>query len=125
MSEDLNPRDTATYKPDTCYRCGGQMGAFTLKDTWQMRVDGVLHSVPVFAVPCKKCLSCDVCVLDGTSDEPIHWCLQRYLDAQGLNTRWHKVRRWICRRVSCYRDRWNYWVYRTFYKKDEPHADAA
>ena len=108
-------QDTATYKPDVCYRCGGQMGAFSLKSTWQMRIDGKLHAVDVFAVPCKKCLACDVCVLDGTSDEAVQWCVQQYLDAKGLNTRWHKLRRWFRRRVQRYRDRWNYWVYKTFY----------
>jgi hypothetical protein len=102
-------QDTATYKPELCYRCGGQMGVFTLRDTWKMRVDGNLHNVPVYAIPCKKCLSCDTCVLDGTFDEPVLWCLNQYLDKQGLNTRWHKLRRWFRRRVQRYRDRWNWY----------------
>lgn len=121
----IEERDTATYKPDTCYRCGGQMGLFTLKDTWKMRIDGVLHVVPVFSIPCRKCLSCGTSVLDGTSDEMIEWCRIKYLNEAGLNTRWHKVRRWVRRRIQSYRDRWSFWVYKTFYKKDEPHVDAA
>jgi hypothetical protein len=119
---DEEEKSTAIYKPERCYRCGGQMGVFTLRDTWKMRIDGVMHDVPVFAIPCKKCLQCDTCVLDGTSDEPMLWCLNRYLDANGLNTRWHKLRRWIRRRLLCYRDRWSYWVFKTFYKKDERNA---
>lgn len=98
------------------------MGAFTLRDTWKMRIDGVMHDVPVFAIPCRKCLQCDTCVLDGTFDEPLLWCVDRYLDAKGLNTRWHKMRRWIRRRVLFYRDRFSFWVYKTFYKKDERNA---
>lgn len=118
MSEtETEEKDTATYKPDTCYRCGGQMGLFSLKDTWKMRVDGALHQVPVYAVPCLKCLNCGVTLLNGWSDEHVLWCLNKYLDKQGLNTRWHKVRRWVRRRIECYRDRWSYWVYKTFYKK--------
>jgi hypothetical protein len=110
------------YKPETCFRCGGQMGLFKLKDTWKMRIDGTLHMVPVFSIPCKRCLQCHTAVMDGTSDEIIGWCLTKYLNENGLNTRWHKVRRWIRRRILCYRDRWNLWVYRTFYKKDERYA---
>lgn len=114
--------DTATYKPETCHRCGGQMGSFSLKDTWKMNIDGVLHNVPVFAIPCRRCLTCNTTILGQDSDEPTLWCLNRYLDQQGLNTRWHKTRRWIRRRVLRYRDRWDYWVYKTFYKKDERNA---
>lgn len=114
--------DTALYKPETCIHCGGQMGLFKLKDTWQMRIDGVLHRVPVFSVPCQRCLQCRTTVFDGTSDEIIEWCRMKYLNENGLNTRWHKVRRWIRRRVLCYRDRWNLWLYRTFYNKEKRHA---
>ena len=113
---------TAVYKPDTCYRCGGQMGAFTLKDTWQMRIDGAMHAVPVFAIPCHKCLKCGMVGLGQDSDEPMLWCVDKYLDAKGLNTRWHKVRRWIRRRVLFHRDRWSYWAYKTFYKKEKRNA---
>jgi hypothetical protein len=109
--------DTATYKPDLCYRCGGQMGLFSLKDTWKMNVDGVLHAVPVHSVPCLRCLNCNTTVLNGWSDEYVVWCLNKYLDQRGLNTRWHKVRRWVRRRLLCYRDRWDFWVYKTFYKE--------
>jgi hypothetical protein len=93
------------------------MGMFTLRDTWQMRVDGVLHDVPVFAIPCLKCLDCNVSVLNGWSDEPVMWCLNQYLTKQGLNTRWHKARRWVRRRIQCVSDRYQYWVYKTFYKR--------
>ncbi len=116
--------DTATYKPDLCYRCGGQMGLFSLKDTWKMNVDGVLHAVPVHSVPCLRCLNCNTTVLNGWSDEYVVWCLNKYLDQRGLNTRWHKVRRWVRRRLLCYRDRWDFWVYKTFYKGKE-NGDAA
>lgn len=110
-------KDTAMYTPDLCYRCGGQMGLFKLKDMWKMRVDGALHEVPVFSVPCLKCLDCGVAVLNGWSDEHVLWCLNKYLDQRGLNTRRHKVLRWVRRRLLCYRDRWNFWVYKNFYKE--------
>jgi len=111
MSEE---KDTAIYKPDRCYRCGGQMGLFSLKDTWKMRVGGDLHEVPVFAIPCLKCLECGNTVLNGWSDEPVMWCLNRYLDRQGLNTWQHKAWRWVRRRIESCIDRYNYWVYKTF-----------
>lgn len=117
-------KDTATYKPDLCHCCGGQMGVFRMKDTWKMRVDGVLHEVPVFAIPCMKCLDCGVALIDGCSDDVVLYCLNKYLDQRGLNTRWHKARRWVRRRLSCYRDRWDFWVYKTFYKGKE-NGDAA
>lgn len=110
-------RDTAEYKLDLCHRCGGQMGVFHLKDTWKMRVDSVLHDVPVFAIPCMKCLDCGIAVLYSSSDDAVRWCLNKYLDQRGLNTRWHKARRWVRRRLLCYRDRWDFWVYKTFYKE--------
>lgn len=110
-------QDTAIYKSDTCYRCGGQMALFTLKDVWKMRIDGDLHSVPVFAIPCRKCLSCGTVILDGTSDEPVEWCRNKYLTERGLNTWRHKLRRSIRRRILRYRDRWNYFVYRMFCAK--------
>lgn len=117
-------KNDTVYKPSTCYACGSQMGLFTMQSTWKMRIAGELHSVKVFGVPCEKCLNpeCDICILSGCSDEAIQWCTEQYLDAKGLNTRWHKLRRWIRRRVLCYRDRWNYWVFKTFYKKDERNA---
>jgi hypothetical protein len=114
--------DTALYKPETCIHCGGQMGLFKLKDTWHMRIDGTLHNVPVFSVPCQRCLQCRTTVFDGTSDEIIERCRIKYLNENGLNTRRHKVRRWIRRRLLCYRDRWNLWLYRTFYKTRKSHA---
>jgi hypothetical protein len=110
MTANQNEEDssTATYKPQQCHRCGGNMGLFTLKDTWKMRVDGVLHDVPVFSIPCQKCLDCGVALLDGTSDETVLWCYNKYLENNGLNTRWHKVQRWFRRRILRIRDRWNY-----------------
>ena len=112
MIAETEEKDTATYKPDLCYCCDGQMGLFSLKDTWKMNVDGKLHNVPVFSVPCLKCLDCGNVLLNGWSDEHIVWCLNKYLDKQGLNTRWHKVRRAIRRRIQSYCDRWNWYMLR-------------
>ena len=111
------------YKPQVCHRCRGQLGLFWLKDTWQMRIDGVLHNVPVFAVPCKNCLACGTSVLDGTADEMIAWCRDKYLTEAGLNTWRHRLRRQVRRRILRWRDRWNLFVYRTFYKREQPDAD--
>jgi hypothetical protein len=112
MTAEAEEKDTATYKPDLCYRCDGQMGLFSLKDTWKMNVDGTLHNVPVFSVPCLKCLNCGVTLLNGWSDEIVLYCLNKYLDQRGLNTRWHKVRRAIRRRIQRYCDRWNWYMLR-------------
>jgi hypothetical protein len=101
--------DTATYKHDTCYQCGGQMGSFTLKDTWKMRIDGALHQVPVYSVPCLKCLSCGTTVLNGTSDEMVHYCYVQYCKEHGLWTRWHRFCRWVRHRLWVYQCR--YWWY--------------
>ncbi len=109
------PRDTATYKPDTCYQCGGQMGLFKLKDTWKMRIDGALHQVPVSSVPCRRCLNCGTTVLDGTSDEMVHYCYVQYCKKNGLYTRWHRLQRWVRRRLWVYQCRYN-WYLLKFYQ---------
>ncbi|NDD53459.1 hypothetical protein EBZ39_06220 [bacterium] len=105
--------DTAAYKPVRCYCCGGQLALFTLKDTWKMRVAGVLHDVPVAAIPCSKCLTCGTVLLDGEADQQIMWCLDRYLTQKGLNTWRHKLYRRLRLKILKIVDRWNYWVYRT------------
>lgn len=110
--------DTCKYKPVRCYQCGETMRAYTFSDTWKMQVDGKLHPIPLFAIPCHKCDSCAISVVDGSSDEQIMWCYKKYLDDNGLNTTYLQIRRWIRRRILRVRDRWNYWVFKTFYKKE-------
>jgi hypothetical protein len=97
--------DSPVYHSLQCHCCGGKIEACTLDDVWAMRIDGVLHQVPVRKVPCHKCLSCDTVTLDGTSDEMIMYCQKKYMAAQGLNTPYLRVRRWIRRRVLGFRDR--------------------
>jgi hypothetical protein len=75
------------------------MMASSFSDTWAMRVDGVLHQVPVHSVPCSYCTACDISIMDSGSDEAIMWSYNQYLDAAGLNTPYLRVRRWFRRRV--------------------------
>jgi len=81
------------------------MIASSFNDTWAMRVDGVLHQVPLWSVPCSYCEKCDIAVTDGGSDEAIQWSYNKYLNEAGLNTPYLRVRRWLRRRVLCIRDR--------------------
>jgi hypothetical protein len=97
--------DSLVYHSLQCHCCRGNIEACTMDDVWAMRIDGVLHQVPVRKVPCHKCMRCDTVTLDGTSDEVVMYCLQKYMDAQGLNTPYLRVRRWIRRRVLGIRDR--------------------
>jgi hypothetical protein len=103
------PKDTATYKPVTCYQCGDTMRAYTFKDVWDMRIDNVLHKVPLYSVPCMRCDACDIAVTDGGSDEAIEWSYKRYIREQGLNTPWLRCRRYLRRlRLRIY-DRYNWY----------------
>lgn len=115
-------KDTAKYKPLTCYQCGETMRSYTFNDVWDMRVDGKLHKVPVLHVPCHRCDACDIAVTDGGSDDSIVWSYQKYLNERGLNTPWLRLRRFVRRRLLRQYDRWNYWVFKTFYKKDQSDA---
>lgn len=117
------PRDTAKYKPVKCYQCGGTMRSYTFNDVWDMRIDGKLHAVPVKCVPCHRCDECDIAVTDGGSDEAIEWSYKRYIKEHGLDTPWHLFRRWLRRKWLRQSDRWNYWVFKTFYKKEQANAD--
>lgn len=97
--------DDTVYHSLKCPCCAEKIEACTLEASWAMRVDGVMHRVPMRKVPCHKCMGCGAATLDATSDEMIMYCLQRYMDAQGLNTPYLRVRRWIRRRVLMIRDR--------------------
>ena len=110
--EETETKSTATYRPDTCFRCDGQMGSFTLKDTWKMRIDGQLHDVPVYAIPCLKCLDpdCDTTVMSGTSDEPVHHCYVQYCKKNGLWTRRRRFWRWVRHRLWVYECRYNWYM---------------
>lgn len=112
-------KDTAKYKPVCCYRCGATMRTYTFSDVWNMRIDGKLHEVPVVAVPCMRCDDCDLAVTDGGSDDAIQWSYRQYLKKQGLDTPWLRTRRWVRRRLRRISDRWSYFVYKTFYKKED------
>ena len=81
------------------------MMASSFSDTWAMRVDGVLHQVPVHSVPCSYCTACDISIMDGGSDEAIMWSYNQYLTAAGLNTPYLRVRRVVRRFFLGIRDR--------------------
>jgi len=106
------PSDTAKYKPVRCYRCGEPFRSYTFSDIWDMRIDGKIHKVPIYAVPCMRCDACDIAVTDGGSDETISWAYKKYIREHGLNTPWLRACRWVRRRLSCYRDRWNWYMLR-------------
>ena len=116
------PSDTAKYKPVCCYCCGEPFRAYTFSDVWDMRIDGKMHKVPLYAVPVMRCDKCDIAVTDGGSDEQIAWSYKEYICAHGLNTPWLRFRRWVRRRVLRMHHRWDYWVFKTFYKKRSEHA---
>jgi len=97
--------DSLVYHSLQCHCCRGNIEACTMDDVWAMRIDGVLHQVPVRKVPCHKCLRCDTVTLDGTSDEVVMYCLQKYMNAQGLNTPYLRARRVIRRFFLGIRDR--------------------
>lgn len=95
MSEQF--KDTAKYKPVTCYQCGEPMIAARFKDVYTMRIDGEPHQVPVYSVPCMQCVPCDIALVDGSSDEVIHHWYVDYCKKNGLWTPWHRLRRWVRR----------------------------
>lgn len=103
MTDEPKPK----YKPVCCYQCGEPFSAYQFSAIWDMRVDGKLHKVPVYAVPCLYCKPCDLAVTDGGSDEAIAWCYKKYITAAGLNTPYHRVCRFVRRRV----ERWQYWYW--------------
>lgn len=100
------------YKPIRCYRCDEPFTAAQFSDIWDMRVDGVLHKVPLHAVPCMYCAKCDVSVTDGGSDEQIMWCYKQYITDAGLNTPRHRVFRWFRRQYLRMQDRWVLFTFR-------------
>jgi len=106
------PKDTAKYKPICCYRCGEPFRVYTFNDVWDMSIDGKLHKVPLFAVPCMRCDACDIAVIDGGSDEAIEWAYKRYIKGNGLNTPWRRFRRGLRRLWFRVYDRWNWYVLR-------------
>lgn len=104
--------NTAKYQPVRCWRCGSPYRAYEFSDTWNMRIDGKIHAVPVFAVPCMRCDDCNIAVTDGGSDEMIQWAYNKYLNAHGLNTPRLRVKRWFRRQYLRVCDRWNWYVLR-------------
>lgn len=103
------PSDGAKYKPVCCYRCGEPFRSYTFSDVWDMRIDGVLHKVPIYAVPCMRCDACDIAVTDAGSDEAISWAYKKYIREHGLNTLWLRTCRWIRRRCRIAYDRYNWY----------------
>ena len=106
------PSDTAKYKPVCCYRCGEPFRTYTFSDVWDMRIDGKIHKVPIYAVPCMRCDACDIAVTDGGSDETISWAYKKYIREHGLNTPWLLACRWVRRRCRIAHDRWNWYMLR-------------
>ena len=104
--------DTAKYKPVCCYGCGKPFRAYTFSDTWNMRIDGKMYAVPVFAVPCMRCEDCNIAVTDNGSDEATQWAYKKYIRENGLNTPWLRFWRWVRRRRWRMYDRWNWYMLR-------------
>jgi len=103
------PQDTAKYRPVVCYQCGETLLAYTFKDVWDMRIDNVMHKVPIYSVPCYRCDACDIAITDGGSDEAISWAYKKYLNDNNLNTPWLRFRRML-------RRNWNRLVWRIQYR---------
>lgn len=110
------PTDAAKYRPVRCYQCGEPFRAYTFSEVWDMRIDGKMYAVPLFAVPCMRCDACDIAVTDAGSDEAIQWAYKKYIRENGLNTPWLRFRRWVRRqcvraydRYSWYRLRFDKW----------------
>jgi hypothetical protein len=93
------------YKIVSCYRCGAEMRAATMSDTWSMRIDNKFHDVPVVAIPCSYCVACDIAVVDAAADESILRCRQKYMATHRLDTLLKRILRSIrrfWRRVEWY-----------------------
>ena len=103
------------YKTLKCYQCGAPFLSSFLTDTWKMRVDGVLHDIPLKNVPCHHCDKCDIAVFDGSSDETIQYCYNQYLVANNLNTLWLRFCRRVRRVVHVLESRYNMFLVRNFY----------
>ena len=95
------------YKSLKCHCCGGRMEAVQFNDVMDMRVDGELHKIPVFAVPALRCFDCGVSVVDGCSDEPMAYWYDKYVTDIGRNKWYHKLRR----RWRAYCNRWRGWYW--------------
>ena len=100
------------YKHLKCYSCGQPMLASSFNDTYAMRVEGVLHQVPVWSVPCAYCTACDVSITSSDSDEAVMWSYNKYLTDAGLNTTYLRARRFVRRLVLGVRDR----IMRDYYR---------
>ncbi len=104
---------TRKIKTVSCPMCGAGMLSAVLNDVWGMRVDGKLHQVPVSNIPCDYCTACDIYLLSGLSDDEVMRSYTAYINAHGLNTRWHKIKRVIRRFFRRLQWRWlngvTYW----------------
>lgn len=112
LSPNLLTQPTCTYRPICCYQCGETMRAYTFKDVYDMRIDGKVHRVPVYAVPCLRCDACDLAITDSGSDEAVQWSYKQYINKNGLNTPWLRFRRWCRRQRLRVYDRWNWYLLR-------------
>jgi hypothetical protein len=108
----------AKYKQIKCHRCGEPFTAAQFSEVWDMRVDGVLHKVPLHAIPCMYCTKCDISVVDGCSDEQIMWCYGQYITKNGLNTPRHRVFRWFRRQYLRIQDSWTLFFFRLQEKRN-------
>lgn len=103
MSEDNSNR---VLKPIRCYVCSVPYEEYVMRDVRVMLIDGVKHDVPVYGVPCRRCPKCEMVVTDGSADEVLVYCLERYKDAHGLNTLDRRIYRWLRRRWLRLKTRW-------------------
>ena len=112
LSPNLLKNPACVYRPICCYQCGEPFRAYTFKDVYDMRIDGKVHQVPVYAVPCLRCDACDIAVTDAGSDEAVQWSYRKYLNENGLNTPGLRLRRWLRRQRLRVYDRWNWYMLR-------------
>lgn len=112
LSPNVLKQPTCVYRPVCCYQCGEPFRAYTFKDVYDMRIDGKIHQVPVYAVPCLRCDACDIAVTDAGSDDAVQWSYRKYLNENGLNTPWLRFRRWLRRQRLRVYDRWNWYMLR-------------
>lgn len=95
------------YRVVKCYQCGEPMQAAHFDEIWDMRIGGELHNIPLYSIPCMYCPACEISVVDQSSDEPILACQKKYLDENGLNTPYLRIKRWWLRTKA----RWECWYW--------------
>lgn len=91
---------TAQVTISRCPFCGADLCVGEIKrDVWQMRVDGVIHGIPVFNVPVHACKTCNRHLITYESDEALQYWYNQYLHKHGLDTWRHRARRFMARQA--------------------------